>query len=42
MPESLLGDLLCGGGKERFEEGRIIPSELVRPLERLWLEGRVL
>lgn len=42
MPESLLGLLLWGGGRERFELGRIIPSEFVRPWERLWLEGSVL
>ena len=31
---------MWAGGRERLDE--IIPSELVRPLERLWLEGNVL
>jgi len=42
LPESLLGDRLCAGGKERFGDGDISPSELVRALDRVWLEGKVL
>ena len=42
LPESLLGDLLCAGGKERFGEGDIIPSEFVLAWDRVWLDGKVL
>lgn len=35
LPESLLGERLCAGGKERFGDGDIIPSELVLAWERV-------
>ena len=42
LPESLLGDRLWLGGRERLGEGEIIPSEMVLCWERAWLDGRVL
>lgn len=42
FPESLEGDRLWAGGRERFGEGDIIPSEAVLEWAKEWLEGRVL
>ena len=42
FPESLEGERLWAGGRERLGEGDIMPSDAVLECAKEWLEGRVL